>query len=202
MKVEAFVDEVASESPAPGGGSVAALAGSLGVALATMVCNLTVGKKGYESAWSELSAAAVRGQRVKDILVRAVDEDTSAFNDLMEAMKLPKATEEQKASRDKATQEGYKKAALVPLETAETCLEGLELCVVAAEKGNANSATDAGAGALMARAGVESAVLNVLVNAGSIADEPFVADMKAKARARAIEATGSATARSISFGST
>jgi glutamate formiminotransferase/formiminotetrahydrofolate cyclodeaminase len=181
MKVEAFVDEVASDSPAPGGGSVAALAGSLGAALATMVCNLTVGKKGYEAAWSELSAAAMKGQAVKDALVRAVDDDTSAFNDLMEALKLPKATEEQKSARERAMQEGYKKAALVPLETAKTCLAALELCIVAAKKGNANSATDAGVGALMTRAGVESAALNVLVNLGSIADAPFVADMKAKA---------------------
>ncbi|MDA8426416.1 MAG: glutamate formimidoyltransferase, partial [Treponema sp.] len=118
MRVDAFVDEVASESPAPGGGSVAALAGSLGAALATMVCNLTVGKKGYENAWAALSETAVKGQSVKDALVRAVDEDTSAFSDLMEAMKLPKASEEQKAARERALQEGYKKAALVPLETA------------------------------------------------------------------------------------
>ncbi len=174
MRVDAFVDEVASESPAPGGGSVAALAGSLGAALATMVCNLTVGKKGYENAWAALSETAVKGQSVKDALVRAVYEDTSAFSDLMEAMKLPKASEEQKAARERALQEGYKKAALVPLETAAACLTAIELCIEAAEKGNANSATDAGVGALMARAGVESASLNVLVNLASVADAPFV----------------------------
>jgi len=183
MKVDGFVDEVASESPAPGGGSVAALAGSLGAALATMVCNLTVGKKGYESAWTALSETAVKGQSVKDALVRAVDEDTSAFNDLMEAMKLPKASDGQKAARERAMQEGYKKAALVPLETAAACLEAIELCVEAAEKGNANSATDAGVGALMARAGAESASLNVLVNLASVSDASFVEATKARALA-------------------
>ena len=182
MKVDAFVDEVASESPAPGGGSVAALAGSLGAALAAMVGNLTVGKKGYESSWADLSAMAVKAQAVKDALVRAVDEDTAAFNDLMEAMKLPKATEAQKKARESAMQEGYKKAALVPLETARTCLEAIRFCIVAAEKGNANSASDAGVGALVARAGAEGAVLNVLINLGSITDAAFVADMKAKAQ--------------------
>ncbi|HOX49297.1 MAG TPA: cyclodeaminase/cyclohydrolase family protein, partial [Spirochaetales bacterium] len=188
MKVADFVDEVASESPAPGGGSVAALSGSLGAALAAMVANLTVGKKGYEAAWAEMSALAVEGQRVKDALVRAVDEDTAAFNDLMEAMKLPKATDAQKAARDAAMQEGYKKAAAVPLETARVCVEAISLCERAAAKGNANSASDAGVGALLARAGAEGAALNVLINLGSITDAAFVADLKARAQALVAEA--------------
>ncbi|MBL8968569.1 MAG: glutamate formimidoyltransferase [Spirochaetaceae bacterium] len=188
MKVADFVDEVASESPAPGGGSVAALAGSLGAALAAMVANLTVGKKGYEAAFAEMSELAVKGQAVKAALVRAVDEDTAAFNDLMEAMKLPKASAEEKAARETAMQAGYKKAALVPLETARVCVEAIRLCELAAAKGNANSASDAGVGALMARAGAEGAALNVLINLGSITDAAFVADLKARALTLVAEA--------------
>jgi glutamate formiminotransferase/formiminotetrahydrofolate cyclodeaminase len=173
MTAKDFVDEVSSESPAPGGGSVAALAGSLCAALSAMVANLTVGKPGYEKVWPEMSELAEKGQAIKDRLVKAVDEDTNAFNDLMEAMRLPKATPEQKAVREKAMEEGYKKAAAVPLQTAKTCLEAMEISLTAAQKGNANSASDAGVAALMARAGVEGAVLNVLINLGSIKDQKF-----------------------------
>jgi glutamate formiminotransferase/formiminotetrahydrofolate cyclodeaminase len=173
MTTRDFVDEVSSESPAPGGGSVAALAGSLCAALAAMVASLTVGKQGYQKVWEEMSDLAEKGQEIKDRLSRAVDEDTNAFNDLMEAMRLPKATPEQKTVREKAMEEGYKKAAAVPLQTAKTCLEAMELSLAAAQKGNANSASDAGVAALMARAGVEGAALNVLINLGSISDRNF-----------------------------
>jgi glutamate formiminotransferase/formiminotetrahydrofolate cyclodeaminase len=182
MKVRNFVDEVASESPAPGGGSVSALAGALGAAMAAMVANLTVGKKGYEAAWAEMSDLATKSQGIKASLVRAVDEDTAAFNDLMEAMSLPKATEEQKRLRGEALQKGYRIAAEVPLQTAETCLEAIRVCIGAAAKGNANSASDVGVGALLARAAVEGAVLNVLINLGSITDAGFVAGMKERSR--------------------
>ncbi|MCU0608130.1 MAG: cyclodeaminase/cyclohydrolase family protein [Candidatus Edwardsbacteria bacterium] len=175
LTASGFVDEVSSESPAPGGGSVAALAGSLCAALTAMVANLTVGKKGYEAAWGEMSELAEKAQAVKDSLAAAVDEDTEAFNLLMEAMRLPKATAEQKAARESAMQAGYKQAAVVPLRTARTCLEALRLALAAAEKGNANSASDAGVAALMARAGVEGAGLNVLINLGDITDEAFKA---------------------------
>jgi glutamate formiminotransferase/formiminotetrahydrofolate cyclodeaminase len=174
MTARDFVDEVSSESPAPGGGSVAALAGSLCAALSAMVANLTVGKQGYEKVWPEMSDLAEKGQLVKDKLIKAVDEDTNAFNDLMEAMRLPKATPEQKAAREAAMEEGYKKAAAVPLQTAKTCLEAMEISLVAAQKGNANSASDAGVAALMARAGVEGAGLNVLINLGDIKDKTFI----------------------------
>jgi len=183
-----FVDEVASESPAPGGGSVAALAGSLGAALAAMVGNLSVGKRGYEAAWAGLSDLAVRAQRVKDSLILAVDEDTAAFNAIMEANRMPKATEADKRARDAAIQRSYESACLVPLETAKACLEAIGLCAYAAEKGNANSVSDAGVGALMARAGVEGAVLNVLINLGSVADAAFAKRMRAEAEAQLAEA--------------
>jgi glutamate formiminotransferase/formiminotetrahydrofolate cyclodeaminase len=177
MKVEAFVDEVSSESPAPGGGSVAALAGSLAAALAAMVANLTVGKKGYETAWESMSTLAVQAQDVKARLVRAVDEDTQAFNAVMAAMKLPKSTAEEKAARDAAIQEGNKQAAMVPLDTAQACLEALKLSG-SAVSGNRNSASDAGVAALMATAGLHGAALNVLINLGAIHDAGFVATTK------------------------
>lgn len=173
MTAKCFVDEVSSESPAPGGGSVAALAGSLCAALSAMVANLTVGKKGYEAVWEEMSALAEQAQGIKDRLAAAVDEDTEAFNLLMEAMRLPKATAAQKQAREAAMQDGCKLAAAVPLQTAMTCLEALRLSLVSAEKGNANSASDAGVAALMARAGVEGAGLNVLINLDPITDAGF-----------------------------
>ncbi len=187
MTVTDFVDEVSSESPAPGGGSVAALAGSLAAALAAMVGNLTVGKKGYESSWKSMSDMALRAQAVKDRLARAVDEDTEAFNAVMEAGKLPKNTEAEKAAREKAMQDGYKAAANVPMETALACVEALRLAREAVA-GNRNSASDAGVAALMARAGAHGAALNVLINLGSIADAAYVADMKKKAAALRAEA--------------
>jgi glutamate formiminotransferase/formiminotetrahydrofolate cyclodeaminase len=173
MTAGRFVDEVSTESPAPGGGSVAALMGSLGAALATMVANLTVGKKGYEAAWQELTDVAERGQALKDRLARAVDEDTDAFNRVMDAMRLPKGTPEQQTARDRAIAAANKAAAEVPLQTARHCLAAIELAGLAADKGNRNSASDAGVAALASRAGVEGAILNVLINLGGIKDEAF-----------------------------
>ena len=168
-----FVDEVSTESPAPGGGSVAALMGSLAAALAAMVANLTVGKNGYESVWAELATLAEKGQRVKDALARAVDEDTNAFNSVMEAMRLPKGTPDERTARAAAIESANKYAAEVPLQTARACLEALGLAEQAAQKGNTNSASDAGVAALAAQAGLEGAALNVLINLGSIADQTF-----------------------------
>jgi glutamate formiminotransferase / formiminotetrahydrofolate cyclodeaminase len=181
MNVDRFVDEVSSESPAPGGGSVAALAGSLAAGLAAMVANLTVGKKGYEAVWGELSDLAERAQAVKDRLVRAVDEDTDAFNAAMAAMRMPKGTPEEQAARHAALEGGYQQAVRVPLETARACLDAMRISLVVAGKGNTNSASDAGVAALMARAGVEGAVLNVLTNFGSVKDEAFKQACRAEA---------------------
>ncbi len=173
MPVDRFVDEVSSESPAPGGGSVSALAGALAAALAAMVANLTVGKKGYEAAWDELSGVAAQAQAVKDRLVRAVDQDTEAFNAVLAANRMPKGTDAERAARDAAIEAGYQQATGVPLATAKACLEALKLARVAAARGNRNSASDAGVAALMARAGVEGSVLNVLINLGSVKDAGF-----------------------------
>ena len=182
MTAEAFVDEVSSDSPAPGGGSVSALAGSLAAALSAMVANLTVGKKGYEAVWPAMSDLAVRAQAVKATLARAVDEDTDAFNAVMEAMKLPKSTAEEKAARDAALQAGYKSAIEVPLATARACVDALGLALEAVA-GNRNSASDAGVAALMARAGAHGAALNVLINLGSVTDAGYAACMKAEVAA-------------------
>jgi len=175
MTIERFVDEVSSSSPAPGGGSVAALAGSLGAALAAMVANLTVGKAGYESAWKSSSALAERAQALKASLLRAVDDDTKAFDDVLSAMRLPKGTDAEKSARSAAIAAAYEKATSVPLATARLCLEAIELAEEAARTGNKNSASDAGVGALLAKAGLESAILNVRINLPSVREGAFKA---------------------------
>jgi formiminotetrahydrofolate cyclodeaminase len=189
MTVDRFVDEVSTDSPAPGGGSVSALAGALSAGLSAMVANLTVGKKGYEQDWQDLSVIAEHAQAVKDQLVRAVDEDTDAFNGVMAATRMPKATPEQQAAREHALESGFKAAARVPLATANACLDALRLSLLVATKGNVNSASDAGVAALMARAGVEGAVLNVLINLGSIKDAAFRAECATGTENLVLEAT-------------
>jgi glutamate formiminotransferase / formiminotetrahydrofolate cyclodeaminase len=188
LTVERFIDEVSTESPAPGGGSVAALAGSLGAALLSMVANLTVGKKGYEAAWEELSGASERAQELKAALARAVDEDTEAFNKVMDAMRLPKGTPEQQQEREQAMEHASREATEVPLRVARLCMEALKLAGDVAAKGNKNSASDAGVGALVARAGVEGAALNVLTNLGSVKDEAFKASARLEVEAMIEEA--------------
>jgi glutamate formiminotransferase/formiminotetrahydrofolate cyclodeaminase len=172
--VNGFLSELASSSPAPGGGSVAALSGSLGAALASMVCNLTVGKEKYADVQGEIKDVLKKCETLRKELTILIDKDTEAFNDVMKAFKMPKETEKQKEARSKAIQEGYKTAASVPLETARTCEKILDLAKIIAEKGNQNSITDAAVSAIMARSGIESAILNVKINLGSIKDEKFV----------------------------
>lgn len=174
LSIAAFVDEVSSDSPAPGGGSVAALAGSLGSALAAMVGNLTVGKKGYEDVALLLSAMAVKAQGTKDSLIRAIDEDTEAFNTILMASRMPKSTADQVKARNEAMDTAVRLAVEVPLKTARLCLDALEQCLAGIEKGNRNSVTDGAVGALMAHAGLDAALLNVRINLKSISDEEFV----------------------------
>ncbi len=188
MTVERFADEVSGNSPAPGGGSAAALAGSLGAALAAMVANLTVGKAGYESAWASSSALAERAQGIKAALLAAVDDDTRAFDDVLAAMRLPKASDDDKRARSAAIAAAYEKATAVPLATARSCLAALELAEQAAVTGNRNSASDAGVGALLAKAGLDSAILNVRINLPSVREGAFktatvaeIAELQAKA---------------------
>jgi glutamate formiminotransferase/formiminotetrahydrofolate cyclodeaminase len=168
-----FVDECSMDSPAPGGGSVAALSGALGAALANMVANLTVGKKGYEGAWEQMKQVAADAQALKDRFMSAIDRDTDAFNKVMDAFKLPKSTPEQKEARLAAIQEGTRQATLVPLEVLKMVPQALGFALAVAEAGNKNSASDAGVAALALRTAAEGAWLNVRINLASITDEAF-----------------------------
>ncbi len=188
MKLNDFADEVSRSTPAPGGGSVAALVGSLGAALGSMVANLSHSKKGMEALREEMEAAAMALQVHKDDLMRAVDEDTAAFNDVLMAMRMPKGTEAEAAVRLQAIQDGYKQATAVPLRTAELCLEVLRFCRVMAEKGLPASVTDAGVGALLARAGVLGAIYNVRINLPSITDAAWVSQQRSQLEALQTEA--------------
>jgi len=180
MKVNSFLSELASNSPAPGGGSVAALSGALGAALSSMVCNLTVGKEKYTDVQDEIKTTLRKSEQIRKRLTKLIDEDTEAFNDVMNAFKMPKETEEQKKKRSFAIQEGYKTAAKVPLKTAQTCAEIIDVAKIVAEKGNVNSITDAAVSALMAKAGVKGAILNISINLGSIKDEKFVSKVSSE----------------------
>ena len=178
MDIKSFLDEVASESPAPGGGSVAALAGALAAALSAMVCNLTLNKEKYASVHDEIEEVLERCEHTRDRLLDIVDKDTEAFNRVMDALKLPKTTEEEKRVRKNKLQEAFKGAALVPLETARLCAEIIEVSKIVAQKGNQSSITDAVVSALMAEAGFKAAILNVKINLASIKDKRFVEDME------------------------
>ena len=172
--VAEFVDEVSRDTPAPGGGSIAALAGSIGAALAAMAANLTAGKAEYADRYDELDSLAVRAQAIKDQLIAAVDEDTRAFNGVMQALGMPKDSAEQKATRSAALQAGYKQATDVPVETARQCCAALELCLAAVRIGNNVMITDAGVGALVSLAGVKGAAYNARINLKSIKDSDYV----------------------------
>jgi glutamate formiminotransferase/formiminotetrahydrofolate cyclodeaminase len=178
LKTAELVHEVSRESPAPGGGSIAALAGSLGAALASMVSNLTVGKKGYEDSWKELMELAGRAQQLKDQLLQAVDEDTNAFNAYMEARRLPRNSAEEKKIREQAIQEGLKQAVMVPFQTAQVSFKALQTASRVVGIGNMNSVTDAGVGAQVAFSGVRGGIFNVLINLPQITDQKFVEKIK------------------------
>ncbi len=183
MPLRDFADETASESPAPGGGSIAAYVGALGASLGTMVANLSSHKKGWDSRWAEFSDWAQQGQGYKDELLRLVDADTRAFNAIMTAFGLPKANEEEKAARHSAIQAATKMAIEVPLRVMEVSAASLRLIRAMAEQGNPNSVSDAGVGALCVRAAVLGAFMNVCINASGYADKAFVEAVLAKGRA-------------------
>lgn len=178
LKVTDFVDEVSRESPAPGGGSIAALAGSLGAALASMVSNLTANKRGSEKVDDLLNDAADKLQDIKIALVKAVDDDTNAFNAYMDARRLPSKTSEEKKIREEAMQAGLKQAVMVPLGTAQRSYEAIEIAEVVAKNGNPASITDVGVGAQSAYTGVLGGIYNVLINLIDIKDEKFNDEMR------------------------
>ncbi len=181
MTVNRFVEVLASEAPAPGGGSVAALCGAMSGALAAMVASLTHGKKGYEAHWAEMEQLGIRAQRLKDDFLRDVDRDTAAFNKVMEAFRLPKKSDEEKAARQAAVEEATRGATLVPLEVLRRCREALQLAAEAVEKGNKNSISDAGVGALCGRTAAEGAFFNVCINLGGLQDQDFIAQTRQEA---------------------
>ena len=180
LKVSDFLSELASKSPAPGGGSVAALSGALGSSLTSMVCNLTIGKEKYKNVEDEIIQILKKSENLRKKLTELIDKDTEAFNDVMKAFKMPKETENQIKKRKQAIQNGYKTASQVPFETAQTCEKILDIAMFVAKNGNENSITDSGVSALIAKAGVEGAILNVKINLGSIQDEEFVKKLSSK----------------------
>ncbi len=181
MTLEGFCDELSTDSPAPGGGSVAALCASMSASLSAMVSNLTINKKGYEKVWKEAKEIAEAAQKVKNNAIHAIDEDTQAFYDMMDAMRLPKKTEEEIAFRNQQIESATKNAILVPYKSIELAKE----CVVLAEKiskiGNTNALSDAGVGALTAQTAAAAAYLNVKINLAGLTDENFKKEILEKA---------------------
>jgi glutamate formiminotransferase/formiminotetrahydrofolate cyclodeaminase len=174
MNLIDFANETASESPAPGGGSISAYMGSLGISLATMVANLSSHKQGWDERWKEFSDYAEKGQKLKDELLRLVDEDTNAFNKIMNAFGLPKSTDDEKKVRTQAIQDATKYAIEIPFRVMQLSFQSMEIIKAMAEIGNPNSASDAGVGALCARSAIMGAYLNVKINSKDLADKTYV----------------------------
>lgn len=172
--LKGFLDETASKAPVPGGGSIAAMSAATAAALTEMVANLTIGKKGYEDVQEEMAELASTLPNVRDEFITDIDRDADAFNKVMDAFKMPKETDEEKAERRQAIQDGMKNAASVPLEVARNAFKIMNFAAKVVEKGNKNAVTDGAVAAMMARTAVLSALFNVKINLGSIKDEEFV----------------------------
>ncbi|MFN0157459.1 MAG: cyclodeaminase/cyclohydrolase family protein [Bacteroidota bacterium] len=172
--VSSFLSELASNSPAPGGGSVAALSGALASALTSMVCHLTIGKKKYADVEDDMKKVLAQSEILRTTFTALIDKDTDAFNKVMEAYTLPKDNESQKALRAAAVREATKEATLVPLEVMKHCIDGMALAQEVAANGNVNSISDAGVSALMFNAACEGAALNVRINLNGLEDPEFV----------------------------
>ncbi len=182
LTVEQFIDVTASDAPAPGGGSVAALAGAVGVALAEMVANLTIGKAKYAEVEDEMKELAAAAAEIRKELTEAIQKDTESFTMYMDALGMPKNTDEEKAVRREAMQNGLKEAAKVPLAVAQTAVKIFPLAETVVKKGNSNAETDGLVACMMARTAVLGALLNVKINLGSIKDEAFVAELAAEVK--------------------
>jgi formiminotetrahydrofolate cyclodeaminase len=180
-----FLDELASKSAMPGGGSGAAVAGAAGAALLSMVCNLTIGKEKYRDAEPKLAEILEQSEAIRAELMSLVDADVEAYNAMMAAYRLPKETDEQKASRTAVIQEKVVGATVVPLRMGELCSQIIDLAVPVADLGNVNAISDAGVGVLLAEAGLHSAALNVKINLRSIKDAAFVANAEEALRRQA-----------------
>ena len=171
--IEEFLGNLAGAAPTPGGGSAAAIIGAMGAALVSMVCNVTLGKKGYEAVEGEMRAVRAESERLRLRLTDMVGEDVAAFDSLMAAYKLPKATDEDKARRGAAIQDSLRRATEVPLQCARTCAEVIALARRASEHGYLSVISDGGVGVLAAYTGLRSAALNVYINAPSLKDRAF-----------------------------
>lgn len=180
LSLKEFMENTASETPAPGGGSVSAYMGALGAALGTMVANLSSHKKGWDEKWKEFSDLAEKGKAIQNALLNLVDEDTIAFNKILEAFKLPNKSDEEKTLRKSAIQEATRKATLVPFKVMETAFSAFGLIREMVDKGNPNSITDAGVGAIALSACIKGAFLNVKINASGLTDKDFAAEIVAK----------------------
>jgi formiminotetrahydrofolate cyclodeaminase len=174
-----FLDDLASNLPAPGGGSVAALSGALGAALVSMVCNLTFGKKGYEGVQPDIEALCARSEALRHEMLNLLEADVAAYTAYSQTAKMPKDTDEQKALRATAMQDALKNATMPPMHIAEAAVKIMDLCMPGAEKGNRWAVSDAGVAVLMAEAALRAAALNVLINLGTIKDQDFVAEKRA-----------------------
>ncbi len=182
MNLTEFAYETASESPAPGGGSISAYVGALGISLGTMVANLSSHKAGWDNRWEEFSTWAEKGQAYNDKLLKLVDEDTNAFNKIMDAIRMPKGSDEEKAMRKQAIDNATKYAIETPFEVMKTAYESMDVMKAMVEIGNPNSVTDAGVGALCARTAVMGAFMNVKINCAGFDDKSYVEEMIAKAQ--------------------
>jgi glutamate formiminotransferase/formiminotetrahydrofolate cyclodeaminase len=182
MNLREFCNETLSDSPAPGGGSVAALMGALGASLGGMVANLSAGKRGWDDKLEYFSESAVKAQQLKDELLSLVDEDAAAFNRVMDAFALPKESAEEKTARSTAIEKATKYAAEIPLKVMETASKSYALLGEMAAKGNPASVSDVGVGALATRACIEGAALNVRINLGQLKDEKIKSDLQEKVR--------------------
>jgi methenyltetrahydrofolate cyclohydrolase len=171
--VEKFLDDLASGNPTPGGGSAAAIMGAMGAALVSMVCNVTIGKKGYEAVEAEMRSVLSESERVRRRLTAMVAEDIAAFDSILAAYKLPRATEEEKAARAAAIQAGLRRATEVPLDCARVCAEVIALSRRASEQGYLNVISDGGVGVLAGFTGLRSAALNVYITAPALKDRAF-----------------------------
>lgn len=180
MKISEFLDLLASDAPAPGGGTVAALGGALGAALVSMVASLTIGKEKYKDSWAEMEAVRGQSEDLRAGFTKLMNEDTEAFNAFMGALKMPKDTDEQKAARKAAMDEASKTATDVPLRTLEKCAELAGVAAKAVKYGNVNAVSDGGSAALLAEAAGKAAAYNVRINLPGIKDESFEADCRSR----------------------
>jgi formiminotetrahydrofolate cyclodeaminase len=193
--VDDFLEQLASSAPTPGGGSAAAIMGAMGAALVSMVCNVTIGKKGQEQAAAEMQAVLAESERLRARLTAMVDEDIAAFDSLMAAYKLPKTSDDDKAQRSAAIQAGLRQATEVPLDCARACAAVIALAARATAQGYRGVISDAGAGVMAAHAALRSAALNVYINAPALQDAEFA--RRSVAEIEALAASGAADSEAV-----